>query len=283
VYLGGSANPAASGHVWLVANCWGYYPGVLVATVRNGRLENRPVKQARCWEDAYDYKVVVGISERAVADPSRSEVEDGYRFFESGDYLRQFAAIYVSAPLGKAKLGADWPAALSGLGDGDSLFLPRPARRTIRLLFPDGSPLKGATFAVALYGTSQNHCGAAAGIDLGSFQTDAGGEVSLVAANAPLALRRHYWEEEGGGARLVGRDSVITDSGQAITVRKWWDLSEYDYRATIETRSGDPIAGAHLLHSGRLRRGVRLGGCGEACLERLRGPALSDRRPAPDA
>ena len=65
VFFGDSAHPAASGEVWLIADQWGWYPGVLVATIRNGTLQ-----QVSGWEprtsdskNPSGYKLLVALSD----------------------------------------------------------------------------------------------------------------------------------------------------------------------------------------------------------------------------
>src|SRR5262249_1344722 len=117
------------------------------------------------------------------------------------EYLKRFSTIYLSPPLPQEKLGKDWPTVLQQIGHltESDLVLAAPIRRTIRLLYPDGKPLMSAQMPVRLYGSSENHCGVAVGIDLGIFTTNANGELAFVAPSASLALSIRYFETKADG------------------------------------------------------------------------------------
>ena len=261
VFCGDSAHPVASGEVWLVAHEWGYYPAALVATIRNGTLEPvpepPPIKGA---EHAYDFRLIAAISDRALPPRGLRTTEQAY----TEDLLKEFSSVYLSEPLGKDQQGRDWPSALSrmGVATGQTLILPRPGRRTVRMLFPNGRPFAGARISVSLYGSDQNHCGRPAGIPVGEYQTDRSGRITFTATLGPLALHRSYYSEERAGpagVRFVLKDGVITGPGPDITENRWWNLSLRSYAVTLRTSAGKPLAGVRL--SGCLCNEV----CGAVC------------------
>jgi hypothetical protein len=249
MFFGDAAHPVVSGEVWLVANRWGAYPAVLVATIRNGSLEERRnVVFPQYWEQAEDYKALVGVADHAVPAPESFEVDDAFGTGQLPNFLKRFSGLYLSPPLSREKLGSDWRTALTNLGQGksDQLVLPRPTRRTIHFLYPDGKPLRGATVSVLLFGSTANHCGFPVGIPLGVPVTNQQGEISFVASNTPLAVVRSYYEAQSGGPAGVAyaiRAYLTTGGDQEITLRESWSLPEYDYLLTIHAPDSKPIEG----------------------------------------
>jgi hypothetical protein len=265
IFFGDRAHPVVTGEAWLVANRWGAYPGVLVATIRNGKLEERgSVQFPQYWEQAFDYKLLLAVAAQPVGPPA-SLIEDfAYGTVEAPEYLKRFSTIYLSPPLAAEKLGNDWPTGLEQIGHltGSDLVLPAPTRRTIRLLYPDGRPLAGARVPVSLYGSSQNHCGVAVGIKLGDFATNTRGEVAVVAPNSSLALSIGYFEAEAhgpAGEAFSPRQDVIVSGEPMTTVKKLWSLPQRDYVLRLRTASNQPIVHAHLTAC------MNFDGCGGGC------------------
>jgi hypothetical protein len=267
VFFGDSGHPVASGEVWLIAHHWGQYPGVLVATIQNGTLER--VTEWRSKTDgeaqAREYKLLVAISDRLLPPRDLRETDNTYSMVKP-EFVKEFPYLYLSNPLGEAQQGQDWPVALSQMGsatNGPTLTLPRPGRRTIRLLYPDSRPLAGRSVAVSLFGSSYNHCGFPAGVPVGEYRTDIGGRISFAAPPGPLALDQiSYYEEESAGpagVSFVLNGAVVTGSGADITLRKWWELPSRTYLLTLRTSSDQPLVGARLY--GCLRNNV----CGAVC------------------
>ncbi len=260
--MGDAKHPVVSGEAWLIANRWSAYPAVLVGTIREGKFEQRKnIEFPQYWEQAFDYKLLLAVSDRAVEAPSSFETDDAYSVnFAYGadpwpEYLKQFRTVYLSAPLAAENRGEDWKTALKGLGHftGDELVLPRPSQRTIRFLYPDGKPLAGTRVSVSLFGSNYNHCGVTEGIILGEFFTNADGEINVIAPDSALAfdLPRgpgDFKEVAGGptGTAIVGGDDLIVGSEQNITVKRLWTLPEHDYVLKLRTAENQPIAHAHL-------------------------------------
>ena len=258
IFFGDTNHPVVSGEAWLIANRWSAYPAVLVGTIREGKFappENLEFPQY--WEQAFDYKLLLAISDRPLAAPSSFETDDAYSVnFAAGadpwpEYLKEYKTVYLSRPIPKDNLGKDWRTALTGLGQlsGDELVLPRPAQRTIRFLYPDGKPLAGTRVWVSLFGSNANHSGVEEGIMLGEFVTNADGEIKVVATDSPLAFGLPYFKEVAGGpagtAFVSGHDPIVS-SEQNITVRQLWTLPEHDYVLNLRTAGNQPIAHAHL-------------------------------------
>ena len=265
IFFGDTTHPAMTGEAWLIANRWGAYQGVLVATIRNGKLEVRPsVQFPSYWEQAFDYKLLLAIADQPVGPPA-SLVEDfAYGTVGPPEYLKRFSTIYLSPPLPPEKLGKDWPTVLQQIGHltGSGLVLAAPIQRTIRLLYPDGRPLVSAQVPVRLYGSSENHCGVAVGIDLGIFTTNANGELALVAPRASLALSMSYFETKGdgpAGKAFSAREDVIVSGEPVITVKQLWTLPQHDYVVRLSTTKNQPIAHAHLTGC------MNFDGCGAGC------------------
>jgi hypothetical protein len=265
IFFGDSTDPAVSGEAWLIANRWGAYQGVLVATIRNGKLEARPsVQFPPFWEQAFDYKLLLAVADQPVG-PTASLVEDfAYGTVGPPEYLKRFSIIYLSPPLPREKLGKDWPTVLHQIGHltGSDLVLAPPIRRTIRLLYLDGRPLVSAQVPVRLYGSSENHCGVAAGIDLGIFTTNANGELALVAPSASLALSMRYFETKAdgpAGKAFSARQDVTVGGEPVTTVKQVWTLPQHDYVVRLRTAKNQPIAHAHLTAC------MNFDGCGAGC------------------
>ena len=124
VFFGDSAHPVVSGEVWLVAHEWGYYPAVLVATIRNGTLaqvpESEPIKGAA---QASEYKLLVAISDRPLRPRDVRRTDHAYGAGQP-EFIKEFAYLYLSDPLSNERQGRDWPAALNRMGvtaDGQTL------------------------------------------------------------------------------------------------------------------------------------------------------------------
>jgi hypothetical protein len=267
VFFGDVMHPVVSGELWLIANRWGWYQAVLVGTVREGRLEERQsIQFPQYWEQAFDYKLLLAVSDQAVEPPKSVATDDAYGWFgRRPEYLEHFSTVYLSTPLAKENGGKDWRTAFRELGhltDGD-LVLPRPARRTIRLLYPDGKPLAGTRLLVSLYGSSANHCGVAVGIWLGDFVTSGEGEIHLVAPKCAIAIGVRYFQEVAGGptgTAFALWDNLVIRSDAATTVKRLWTLPKHDYVLRLRTAANQPIARAHL--EGCLFQPPCMSGCG---------------------
>ena len=71
IFFGDSTHPVVSGEAWLIANRWGAYQGVLVATIQIGSLEARPsVQFPPYWEQAFDYKLLLAVADQPVGAPA---------------------------------------------------------------------------------------------------------------------------------------------------------------------------------------------------------------------
>lgn len=271
IFVGSPPAPVVSGEVWLVANRWGAYPAVLVASIHNGKLETRSnVRFPRYWDQAFDYKLLVAIAGQPTVKPQSTYEAFGYGPLERPEYLKEFPIIYISPPLPAKNLGKDWEKALGEIGrsNGNVLTLPSPARRTIRLEYPDGKPLAGAEVTISLFGSRENHCGVAVGIPLGTFKADANGEIEFVATGSPLALGRRYFEEkpEGpAGTRLMLRDELVTGPAAHVTLKQLWTVPAYPYLLRLQTKDHRPVVGAQLSAC------LNFGGCGAGCGPLARG------------
>ena len=266
VFIGDSAHPVVSGEAWLVANRWGAYPGVLVATIKNGKLQPRMhVQFPEYWDQASDYKLLLALADRTVGPAASMYEESAYGADEKRpEFLRGFKTVYLSPPIPGNQLGRDWPAALDGIGHrtGSNLLLPLPVRRTIRLLYPDGTPLANSRMQALLFGSDWNHCGGDAGIDMGSFTTNHKGELDIVAPAAPLALLTSYYKVENGGPAGMAfflEEGLIVGGEPAINVKELWTLPQHDYVVRLRTAGNQPIAHA------RLNACMNLDICGDGC------------------
>lgn len=253
VFFGDPAHPVSSGEAWLIANRWGAYQGVLVATVREGKLEARGAVQfPQYWEQAFDYKLLLAVSDQSLEPPKSPETDDAYGWFDRRpEYLKHFSTIYLSPPLPPDNRGEDWETALGEIGKltGDRLVLPPPTPRTIRLLYPDGKPLAGARVLLSLFGSGRNHCGVAVGITLGAVTTNGDGEIIVVAPHSAIALTIQYLEEEAGGptgTAFAFSHHLIIGGEQKTTLKRLWTLPKRKYVLRLHTAKDQPVANAHL-------------------------------------
>lgn len=254
ILVGAPPTPVVSGEIWLVADRWGAYPGVLVATITNGDLQKtQGIHFPPYWEQAFDYHVLVAVSDRPAASAPPAPYEDfAYGPVGHPEYLSRFTNIYLSPPLSARQLGKDWDEALRALGHsaGDSLMLPPPARRTIQLEYPDGTPLADAQVPVLMFASNENHCGEPVGIDLGIFKTDAEGRISLMATDSSLALLKGFLKQQVGGPAgtvFTFVPDVIVGVDQDITIKHLWELPQYDYAVWLRNSDNQPIARAHVV------------------------------------
>jgi hypothetical protein len=265
ILAGAPPAPVVSGEIWLIANRWGAYPGVLVATITNGDLHAREgIQFPPFWEQAFSYKVLLAVSNRPAASVPTLYQDSAYQVSGRPQYLNRFSDIYLSSPLTAKRRGTNWEEALQALGhtSGDVLTLPPPARRSIRLEFLNGKPFVDAEVPVSMYGSNENHCDAPVGIDLGLFTTDTNGEISLVTTNSPLALSTGYYEQQRGGptgTMFTLVPYLIVDVDQNITVKRLWELPRYDYVVWIRESDKQPVAHAHFAACNNFD------GCGEGC------------------
>lgn len=252
VLIGTPPSPVVAAEVWLIANRWGAYPGILVATVRNGKLiERTDIRFPRYWDQAFDYKVLVAVSDQPLGPPRSLYEDSAYGLNQWPGYLKDYPIIYLSPPLPAKSLGRDWEKGLQELGtySGNILTLPSPTRRTIRLEYPYGKPLAHQDVYVMLFGSSRNHCGAPVGIPLGGFKTNADGEVSLITTRSSLDLSESYYKREPGGpagTTFTLISDMVIGRGKKITVKRLWTLPKINYVLRLRTKDGQPVVHAHL-------------------------------------
>ena len=265
ILFGDLTHPVVSGEAWLIANRWGAYQAVLVGTVRKGRFEQRAsIQFPQYWDQAFDYKLLLAVSDLAAEPPKSFETDDAYGWF-GPDYLQHFPTVYLSASLAKENEGRDWTTSFRELGHftNGELILPRPARRTIRLLYPDGKPLARTRLSVSLFGSNENHCAVAVGIWLGDFVTSAEGEIDFVAPKGTIVIGAQYFQKvEGGptGTAFAPQGGLLIGSDATTTIKRLWTLPKHEYSLRLRTPANRPIARAHL--EGCLFQPPCLSGCG---------------------
>lgn len=66
IFFGDPSHPVVAGEAWLIANCWGNYPSVLVATIRNGKLEARESLQ---FPEFWDQPSIISFYSPLPIDP----------------------------------------------------------------------------------------------------------------------------------------------------------------------------------------------------------------------
>ncbi len=101
--------PVVSGEIWLIANRWGAYPGILVATIDHGDLhERKGIEFPRYWGQADNYEVLVAISNNPGTPSPPLYEDDAYITIMSQLFARAFrtlplAAVFavILAPTGK--------------------------------------------------------------------------------------------------------------------------------------------------------------------------------------
>ena len=251
VWLGDASHAVVYGEVWLIVNGWGDYPALRVGSIRDGKLEpDAGLTDPECSDWGDGCKLALGVAEKAPVTPSSMELESAYGT-ESAELSRRFPILYLSARIEDVEETGDWLPALTSLGQAGpaGLVLPRPEKRSLRLLYPDGRPLQKAHVRVALFGANNNHCGMALGFPLGEFVSDGQGRIAVAAAPEPLALSITYFEEQADGPAGVAyarRTDVVTGPEKEITLKKVWTLGEREYAVTVRQAGGAPLEGVRL-------------------------------------
>ena len=251
VFLGDTSHPVVYGEVWLVENGWGQYPGIRVAAIRDGRMEpDLSIEYPECSADGQACVLAVGVADKPPAGPELTEAGTAYGTGPS-ELSQRFPLWYLSARIEEAEDPAGWAPALLAMGraESDGVILPKPEKRTVRLLDPDGRPHAKALARVALFGANNNHCGAAVGFPLGEFVSDAKGQFTLTSTRGPLALSLpHFVEQSGGpaGTAYAPRNDIVTGPDTEITIKRLWTLPEREYTVTVRLAGGAPLAGVRL-------------------------------------
>jgi hypothetical protein len=247
VYLGDARHAVGYGEVWLVVNGWGHYPGILVGVIRDGSVEPElDSEYPECSNWGQSCTLAVGVAEKALAVAPKT-VDTAYGTGPT-ELSRRFPILYLSARIEEAERPGDWAPVLISMGRAEAggVVLPRPEKRTLRLLYPDGRPLSGARAQVALFGANNNQCGVAVGIPLGEAASDVQGRIVVTAPRAPLALHVSYYEEQPdgpAGTAYAGRTNIITGPEAEITLKRVWTLNQREYQLTVKRAGGEPVAG----------------------------------------
>ncbi|MGO9239467.1 MAG: hypothetical protein ACLQBJ_01555 [Bryobacteraceae bacterium] len=251
IYLGDARHPVVYGEAWLVVHGWGDYPALLVGTIRAGKLEPEAgVPNAECSDWGDGCRLALGVAEKAPVAAPAKELDSAYG--TTGSQLsRRFPILYLSAKIEDVERTADWLAGLNSLGrvEAAGVVLPRPEKRSLQLLYPDGRPFEGARARVALFGANNNHCGAALGFALGEPVSDAQGRIAVTAPGGPLAVSLNFYEEQSGGPAGTAyalRTDIATAAERDITLQRMWTLAQRDYALTVRDAGGQPMAGVRL-------------------------------------
>ncbi len=251
VFLGDPSHPVVYGEAWLVVHGWGDYPALLVGTIRAGKLAPEAgVPNPECSDWGEGCRLALGVAEKAPVAAPPKELESAYGTAGS-ELSRRFPILYLSAKIEDVERTADWLAGLISLGrvEAAGVVLPRPEKRSLQLLYPDGRPLEGARARVALFGDNNNHCGAALGFPLGEPVSDAQGRIAVTAPGGPLAVSLNYYEEQPGGPAGTAyalRTDIVTAAERDITLQRMWTLAQRDYALTVRNAGGQPMAGVRL-------------------------------------
>ncbi|HEY7981900.1 MAG TPA: hypothetical protein VID19_10495 [Candidatus Eremiobacteraceae bacterium] len=233
VYVGDETQPVNTGVVWLLRYSWYGPVWVQVGAIAEGRASI-----------AIDTGAVPGLTDR---DARR---DDHYVVaFELPD-----AQWYVSRPVDNKRFVSDVPAAIATVGtvvEGargapPALGLARSDARTITLLNVDGTPAKNVTLEVSVHVSNQDHCGAEQGPELGKFETDQAGVITLHAPPEPLFLGAEYFNDVGG--RLHQESGIIVGSSRDIAIKRTWNLPAEVVALTVLDNLGRPEAG-HVVES----------------------------------
>ena len=250
-FLADASHPVVYGEAWLIENGWGDYPALRVGWIHDGKLElDVGVTYPECSDWGDGCKLALGVSEKTLPAPASKEIESAYGA-KGAELSQRFPLLYLSGRIEDVEQTDDWLPALHSLGHADpaGLVLPRPEKRTVRLLYPDGRPYGKAHVRVALFGANNNHCGAALGLPLGEFTSDAQGRIAVTAVHAPLAVSVAHFEEqrEGpAGTAYAARTELVTGPEADITLQRVWTLAEREYTVTVRQAGGSPLAGVGL-------------------------------------
>ena len=146
----------------------------------------------------------------------------------------------------------DLPRAIRSLGSttqlptGETqLILPTPARRHITLQYPDGRPKANLDLTVSIYLWDFNHCGGHTGLPLGTFRTDAKGNIEVQAPLIPLYLDRLDYYEYGGDTSPAGpayshNIGMKIPADETVVIKVAWQVVEFAAQLQVLTSSGRP-------------------------------------------
>ncbi|HEY7334056.1 MAG TPA: hypothetical protein VH639_04170 [Bryobacteraceae bacterium] len=218
VSIGAASERVASGKMWLFSFSWYGLQRIELATVENGRA-TVPLDTMRL---------------RRELDPHPNT--DGYVVaLQAGERL-WFRTPDISPDV----VWREWPSALNSLGLATALssgetqvIVPRPAKRHITLLYPDGRAAANVNIPVSIYLWDRNHCGFHEGLELGSFRTDKSGAIEVLAPLTPLYLGVSYYAEAGAGPAgpaYSDNHGLKTGPEENLALKEGWQFSEKDAR-----------------------------------------------------
>ncbi len=143
-----------------------------------------------------------------------------------------------------------------------TVVLPEQHCRRLVMLDENGNPVAGIRIPVSIYLYDENHCGAHTGLPLGTFETDALGQIEVMAPLVPLYLDTRFYEpgDLGPAGQMMDMHfGLRTTVQQDLTIKKTWNLRAETFTLRVRNGDGEPLTDLHLRHC------LRTAECGANC------------------
>jgi hypothetical protein len=228
VYVGDETHPVNTGVVWLLRYSWNGPVWVQVGAILEGRatiaFDSGVMPRLTHYDARYDDHYVIA--------------------FELPD-----AQWYVSRSIDSKRFFSDLPNAIETIGtvtEGargapSALGLSQSVTRTITLTNEDGTPAKNVALSVNVRVSNQDHCGVEQGPEIGSFETDQAGNLTLHAPPEPLFIGVDFYSSVGG--RFTRESGIVVGADRDIVIRRTWRIAPKVVALKIVDAAGRPEAG----------------------------------------
>jgi hypothetical protein len=228
VYVGDETRPVNTGVVWLLRYSWYGPVRVQIGAILEGRATI-----------AFDSSVLPRLTQYDARHDDHYVIA-----FELPD-----AQWYISRPVNGKRFFSDLPGAIETIGavaDGargspPALGLAQSDARTITLKNDDGTPAKNVNVPVSFHVSNQDHCGTEQGPELGTFETNQTGVITLHAPPEPLFIGVDYYSSVGG--RFRRESGIVVGANRDITILRTWHIPPRDVEPTHVDSKGSPDAG----------------------------------------
>ncbi len=230
ISIGTPSEKLVSGTLWLYSYSWYGLQQYKLAAIQNGLA------------------VVPLDIDRLKGEANPHPNTDAYVVvIQAGEHLW-----YRTTDIAPDAFWTDLPGAIRSLGSttqlptGETqLILPAPARRHITLQYPDGRPKGNLDLTVSIYLWDSNHCGFHRGLPLGTFRTDANGNIEVLAPLVPLYLDGlQYYAYDGrtgpAGPAYSRNIGMNIPADETVVIKVAWQVAEFAVQLQVLTSSGQP-------------------------------------------
>ena len=268
--VGQPGNPVESGILKLYCIGWGFVHEYDLGLVENGmlnftftpemlvgRLSDRQTNDLS-YENLIDFLTmgrrtfVVALSlpdNHWYRAPDQVLTEEFKIYREQNIPLDELITLYWKEVLhmvytGISGMAAEVASTQSGIS---TMILPELEERVILILDENGTPMTNKEVRLAVYMTTENHCGGHHGLALGTFSTDTNGEIHVIAPALPLYLEEAlYYDPDGIYAGIpvyLGREGLMIGPNPLEVVQKAWpeNFEPRDLHLTVLDSNGTPM------------------------------------------